>query len=326
MDPLDIASIAASGLGSIFGLFQQGQQSSNNAQMLALAQREQAMQELLAQKQLELSMAPRTDARGNTVYYMPGVGWQTSLSPTTQAIINSSDALTRQGMVNQLGRGELERSLSFNRRLQEGAAADPLLRAVMNGYGAPTKAGVGGTNAVADATAVGENADNMRRGFSAAALRTGGSTVPLSQNLSQIDRAGTAGLRSSLARSDANADPLFQSQLRQFQAGKLDPYNMLATRAGNSSDVPFQPENLSSGLDAAGMNAAYTGASKAAGGSEALYRGEMPVMTAYGNQTTPNYGLGITSFADALIGALKKNQSFSPNPTINRTSSTQTYF
>lgn len=308
MDPITIALLAGTALSTGSTLLGQGQQAALGREQLGLSRDVQGQQALLAQLQTQMAMAPRRDARGNTSFYQPGVGWDTNLSPTTRSIIGSSDEMTRRGLINQLIRGEGERKSSFDRRLTEGQAADPLLRAVMYGYGAPTKEGVAGSNAVANATAATEQGDNIRRGFSSAALRTGEGTVPLASNMSQIDKGATAGLRTALARSDAEADPLFQAQLKQFQEGKLNPYGMLRASSSNSNDLPFQPENLSSGVDAGLLSGAIYGPRSVGGGSEALYRGLVPTMSAYGAQTRPNYGLAAAGMTDMIVELLKQSR------------------
>lgn len=301
IDDAALVGLIGTGVAGGLNLMGQSNQQGYNAQSLQLAMQNYLLQKQQADRQYQLATASRTDARGNKTFYVPGVGWQTQLTPTTQSIINESDAITQANNRGQIVRGESDRSRNFQRRLTEGSAADPLLQAVINNYGGPTREGVTGKNTIANVTGAAENADAIRNGYTSAALRTGGSTVPLAANMNQLDRGGTAGIRSALAKSDAEGDPLFQAQLRNFQGNKLDPYNMLATRAGNSSDVPFQPENISSGIDSSLNSSASMGAYKGGAGSEALYRGLAPVLGAYGQQTTPNYDL----FAAGVTANLK---------------------
>lgn len=292
--------------GGLLNLLNQQGQQGNQQQALMLAQLNYQLQQEQVRKQYELATAGREDIRGNRTHYVPGRGWVVDATPETENIVRASDANTRNNLVNQLTRGEGERGAAFDRRLREGSAADPLLDAFMYNYGAPTREGVAGKNAVMNVTKASEGADAIRSGYTGAALRTGQGTVPLASNMRSLDRGGTMGIRSALATSDAQADPLFQAQLQQFQQGKLNPYNTLATRAGNSSDVAFAPENISAPLDAGMSNAAQVGAFKGATGSDALYRGIVPLLGAYGAQQPVNYDTFISGTGSILEQLLKK--------------------
>lgn len=302
------AAIGAAGSigGGLLNLFsQQGQQGLAREQ-LDLARQQLADQRLLAQLQIQMTAAPRTDARGNTVFYNPATGWETNLSPMTRGIVNASDAVAKDALVQQLTRGAGERSAAFNRRLTEGSAADPLLQAVMNNYGGPTKAGVAGKDAIAGVTAASEQGDALRRGYSGAALRTGSGTLPLASNLAQIDKGTTSGIRTALAKSQANADPLFQAQLQQFQQGKLSPYGALRASSANSTDLPFQPETSSNPVDTTMLSASTYGPRNVSGAGESLYRGIVPALTAYNAQKPVNYDLFAAGLGKSLEELLRK--------------------
>lgn len=295
MDPMTISALigaggsAASGLLNLFGQ----QDSKNNSTRLANEQL--ALQKLLANRQYDLATAGRTTARGDNISYVPGKGWVETPTDTTRSIIGSSDAVQRQQLVDMLTRGRGERDLALDRRLEEGSVADPLLQQIKYGFGAPTKEGVVGADKISRVTGVGEAADNAKGGVGAAFLRTGMNVNPTA--LSNIDRGAATGVRKALADSDANADPLFQAHMASFTKNKMDPYNVMATRASNIENIPFQPEQLSANLDANAANAAAVAGTRGAGGSEGLYRGFSPLINLANDRV--NY--------DTFAGGLTEN-------------------
>lgn len=313
MDPMTISALIGAGgsIGSgVMNLFNQGQQNSQQQQQLQLALQNYMLQKQQADRQYELSTASRRDARGNETRYVPGYGWTTDVTPGTKDIIQGSDAVQRQQLIDILTRERGEKGLARDRRLTEGSAASPLLDQQRFGYGAPTKEGVVGANKIAAATGVSENADNAKSGYATSALRSGTTTNPL--NFSNIDRGATTGIRKSLADVDANADPLFQQHMASFTSGKLQPYNTLATRASNVDNTPFAPETQSGNMDASMANAAAVGATRGtAGASEGLYRGMVPVLGAM-NQRPVNYDTFIGGVTDNLKNLLRGGSKGSP--------------
>lgn len=316
---------AAGSLGSgLLGLLGQGQQQQQQQQSLQLAMQNYELQKRQMERQYELATAGQRDARGNQTRYVPGQGWVVDTTPQTQSLINQSDAVQRQGMAEALGRGRLERGQAFDRRQQEGVAASPLLMQFMNRYGAPNREAVVGANNVANVTEAAEGADTIRGGFTSAALRTGSGGVPLQQSLASLDKGATGGIRSALARGNAEGGPLFQQMMDQWTAGKLNPYNTLATRASNVENMPFQPEGLSGNLDATALNRA-AGASRFGASAQPNSNALMAAML---GQRQPNYD----TFAAGITANLKNlpwDEWFgggSKTPTITRNSSTQSYF
>lgn len=324
MDPISLIGAGGSVVSGIMNLFNQGQQNRNQEAQLQLALQNYNLNKQIADRQYELSTAGRTDARGNVTRYVPGRGWVVDTTPGTKDIIQGSDAVQRQTLIDLLTRNRGERDLALNRRLGEGSAASPLLDAIRFGYGAPTKEGVVGAGKIAGVTGVSENADNAKSGYGTTALRTGTTTNPM--NFSNIDRGATTGIRKSLADADANSDPLFQAHLSSFMTGKLNPYNTLATRASNIENIPFQPESQSGNLDASMANAQAVGATAGTRGtSEGLYRGMVPVLGAM-NQRPVNYDTFIGGVTENLKNLLRSGGSKSSSPSYSGFSGTgETY-
>jgi len=302
------AGIGAAGsvIGGGLNLLGQSQQSANSAGSLQLAMQNYMLQKRMADQQYELATAGQTDARGNKTRYVPGQGWVVDLTPESQSQIKQSDAITRNRGVDDLTRGQDERSRNYNRRMSENDAASPLLAAMANGYGAPTREGVAGANKIAGVTSAAENADNVKSGFNSAALRTDMGGVPLQATLASADRGATAGIRTALAQGDANAGPLYDEMLGKFNESKLNPYNMLATRASNAEGSSFQPENISAGLDNGLTQRSSVGANVGGRGAAGINAAMTPLLGAMMSQRSPNYDTFAAGLTDNLKNFFKK--------------------
>lgn len=320
-DAIMMAPAAISMIQQLIGGDRQGkaQQDALQVQMENLAfQREQA------KKQYELATAGRTNARGDQTRYIPGQGWITINSPDTASRISVDNALNTKEAQRQFSQGEPTRTRNLTRQVQESSAAEPLLMQEAQGFGLPTKAGVKGKNAIAAATAASEANDLNQNAAAGAALRTG-------ERMPVMSGTGATGLRTALARSDVEGDSMFEAALKAAQGNKLDPYNMLATRA--SGAVPNLPESLSGDLNAGLGQAATVGAMRGVGTGA----GVNDASKAYGSQAMLGGQMQQPSY-DAFAGALAKmlkgkwgSSSGSDGPVFNdttfsgRTSTGDTY-
>ena len=295
----DAIGLGGSLLAGGMNLFGQSQQQGNQQAALQMAMQDYMLRKQALQQQYELATAGQQDARGNRTRYVPGRGWVTDLTPESRSMLNRSDAVQNQGYVESLTRGRDERSAAYKRRLDEGSAASPLLDAMRYNYGAPTREGVAGKNTIANVTGASEGADQARSGYNAAALRTGSGSVPLQNTIAGIDRGATQGIRSAIAKGRADADPLYEQMYGQWQQGKLNPYNMLASRASNVENMPFAPEQLSSGLDAIETRRAMSAPDANAKGMYGFGSALNPVLAMMTTQRMPNY--------DTFIGGLTDN-------------------
>lgn len=306
MDPITLLGAAGSLGGGIASLIGASNQQGLQQQQLQLAIQNYMLQKRQADRQYELATAGRTDARGNSTRYVPGYGWVQDVTSGTRDLIQGSDAIQRQNIIDMLTRGRGERDLALNRRLDEGSVSNTLLNEMKGRYGAPTKEGVVGSNKIAAVTGVNENADNAKSAYGTAALRTGTTTNP--QNFSNIDQGATTGVRKALAQVDAGSDPLFQQHMSSYMTGKMQPYNTMATRASNIENIPFAPETQSGNMDASMANAAAVGATRGtAGASEAIHRGIAPLSNAIGAQTQLPWGTFIGGLTENLKNMLRKD-------------------
>lgn len=296
----DDALMAAPAIVSIIQqMSQQGRQGRAQDDAMSIQMQNLALQQKLADRQYELATASRTNARGDKTVYVPGQGWVVQNAPDTASRIATDNALNRAEGVRQFTQGEPTRDRNLRRQGEEARASDPLLAQFEMGFGLPTRAGVKGKQTVADATATTEAADQTRSAATGAALRQGSGTAPLGSNLDTLDRNAASGLRTSLAQSDLKGDQMFESMLKAAQGNKLDPYNMLATRA--SGDVPRLPESLTGPLDTGLANASAVGAMRgvpSGAGVNDASKGIAAQLMLGGNQPQVSY--------DALSGVLAK--------------------
>jgi len=295
------AGILGAGLDFIRGQQQLGIQQ----RAIDQARRDADMQAYLTMRGMDLqqrmSTAGQRDVYGNRVLYDPNTNtWVTETSPQGQALINRSDLIQRQQDIRNLTTGQDERTLALQRRVAAGEGADALLRQFTNQYGAPTKEGVGGTARVAAATAATEPADIAKSGFTAAALRQGGSVPNLNVTLSSADRAQTSGLRTALAQ---DTSPLYQEMKANWQGNVLNPRSTLASES-SAPDIPFSPSTIPSTLDTDLTNRSirapstvwnpYTGYS--------LNAANKSLIDAMGNYNLPDYGTMGGALGKTIMG------------------------
>jgi hypothetical protein len=289
---------AISAIGSVAGgLLSMGGARESSANALQAAMLNYQLQKRIADQNYEIATAGKEDARGNKIVYEPGVGWKQYLTPASRSLVNQSDAIQRQQHTDWLGRGQDERRNAFNRRIIEGLTASPLLDEIRYQYGAPSREGVVGADKIAGVTAASENAENARSGFASAALRSGQGFVPLGRTLQDGDKGAVTGIRTALAKSDANASPLFESMRNNWMQGRLNPYNTLATRASNIENMPFNPEGITGPLDTSMMHSANAGVSGMSRAGLGLGSAANPLIAAMGQQ--PNWG--------SFVGGINNN-------------------
>jgi hypothetical protein len=258
-------------------------------------------------RQWQLATAGQEDVYGNRVIFDPTSNtWVTATSPQGQALINRSDAIQRANDVRALTQGQTEQDIGYQRRLDQGAAASPLLTQFARGYGAPTREGVVGRQAVAAATGSGEAADLARSGITAAALRSNGAIPNLQYSLSGLDRGAATGLRSALAQ---DYSPVYEEMKANYNSNRLNPYGTLASSASNASNIPFAPSSLPGTLNSDVANRAANAkisVPPAYAPGYGINSASGQLINALGNYKMPNYG-GMGSTLGTSLGDLYKS-------------------
>lgn len=223
------------------------QDEANAIQWANYQAQEQAnfLQRIMAERQYELMTAGQTDARGDTVRYVPGVGWVTEASPMSQSLINATDREQLQRLTgdSQLRRQGLQENSS--RRMEEGRWADELMRRAQE---VPEVSQQGIIQQLIARATEDTNAayDDTINRTATQALRSGASNA--GDVMSSINRQRGSDVRK--AGLDANIQGMdLYRQLTQGQQGfNSNLYNQIASRASNFEDVPFQPTNVNETL------------------------------------------------------------------------------
>lgn len=232
-------------LSGIFGARADNQAAAYNyaaMQENMRRQDEQAfLQRVMANKFYNMATAGQTDARGDQTEYIPGVGWVTTPSAMSDSLIKGSDAeqLARLGTDAQIRRrGLLENE---QRRGIEGRTADAQLEQLRE----QPEFSVQGLKDVllSRATADTNKAyDRTLDRIGTQAIRSGASNA--GAIMQDVNRQRADDVRRAGSGVDAQAMQLYNDLegARTGRQGNL--YNLLASRASNFEDVPFQPSNL----------------------------------------------------------------------------------
>jgi hypothetical protein len=106
MDPLTIALMAGTAAGGLF----QGQQQKH------LSEENLAFQKWLANEELKMGQASRTDAMGNTVRYDPALNeWTTDLTPSQRALSKAGEHEQQLSLTEDAARNRQTRERAFSR-------------------------------------------------------------------------------------------------------------------------------------------------------------------------------------------------------------------
>lgn len=241
MDPLSVIGAGAGAASALAGLF-----GGNDAQTLqaALAQRQLNQQYLLAQQAQQLATAGTRTARGDSVRYVPGIGWIESLSPVSTNLQGASDAESMARMTQDMPRARAGRAMNYSRRLDENSAANTMLNEFRNTTG-PTRAGVEAALTEQNLARVDDGVRNTRSAVNMQALRSGSGA---SRIIDSLAARGRSGVRSAIADARVAAPGVFNELNNDAKGNALNRYNLMATRASNIDDVPFEPSNVADAL------------------------------------------------------------------------------
>lgn len=117
IDPITATLTAGTVVGN---MLQSASQQRANAENLAF-------QKWLANEELKMGKASRTDAMGNTVRYDPGLNaWVTDLSPTQRALSKAGEHEQLLGLTDDAAKNRVIRERAYNRGM---GAADDFTRA-----------------------------------------------------------------------------------------------------------------------------------------------------------------------------------------------------
>lgn len=276
-------------LGGLFG-------DDANEEAAGVARQNLKFQREIANRILDAQLGSFVDARGNTVRYDPATKtWTTDVTPITQSLIEAGDAEQLQRLTSDAALRRSGMGANATRRADEGALADALL----DQFGGPSpysRESLEGLLSKSAMFGIDDAYDGVIQDFSRQALRTGSTGT------------GTtlAGLASQRAKDTSRA--LTDAQLQAYglyedlegkRSGRLgNSYNMMASRASNYADVPFQPSPIADAL-----SGTMTDRSRAALGAGQV--ASSGVGNAYGALANPDlYQSGIPGMVTAAGGIL----------------------
>jgi hypothetical protein len=196
----------------------------------------------------ELARAGQTDARGNQLVYVEGVGWVERPTATTRGILQAEDAENMQRLTGDAIRARMGRSNQFTRGLTDGANADAILSGMNEGQQSIDDLRSGLARAkVARAVSGGNNA---RRVLNLNALRGGAGGV----GAADIARNNVNDTRTALeeARLEAPGEATVRRTARIN--GAVSPYQAL-TRGLSPVDGPGSTSALADMLAKRGATA-----------------------------------------------------------------------
>ncbi len=302
-------------LGTVGGLFGQRDQEALAQAQTDLGFRQFYAQQRLQRLQEELATASETDARGNTRRYIPGVGWVQDVTPTTRGLLLAEDQERRQQLTGDAVTARSIRNANAGRQVGEGAAAQQLFRRYMDNAGrsVPELQGNMIVSSLADARA------SMQRPMSALLAARQGIDRG---GPSRIDGAQTSAI---LARAKLGAPSMANEEAGAAGQSRLNPYNLMATRASAPIDAAFNPSSISSELRTAGNMQNYLASNNMAGASRSLALGSEAPMKGFEalSRSQPNYGYAATAAGNSIakmIELLARRQTEPPDRNVNRDS------
>jgi hypothetical protein len=300
--PLDPVTGVLTAGTIVGGVLQSAAQQRANAESLAF-------QKWLANEELRMGQASRTDAMGNTVRYDKALNqWVTDLSPTQRALSKAGEHEQLLGLTDDAAKSRVIRERAFNRGM---GANDDFTRARADynyGYN-PSEGAV--TNDIADlilrsrSGRVGDDGPNkfLRQRGNLPVINTGaGNTGGVSGVADALLQARSAGLGE-------------RGQRQQQRQAKLPEMQSLAAMSDAGGGSPVQFPNFNNLFASEGDQS-----KQLLGAAEAGGKG---VGSAYSNiaKQKPIFDMGDTArLISALRGAPVSSRAKAPDPIASSTS------
>jgi hypothetical protein len=209
-----------------------------------LTEQQLAFQRDAFNKQFAAATDPVVDIRGNRTTYVPGVGWQTTSTPQTARLINASDTENYNRLTNDASLARTGRLANALSRRNEGNAAAGILPTLQaSPFGTSPKSMVDASYR-AKAHGIKQGYEGPENATITQALRGGATSSNVGNIMSKFAQreAGDLGAASDAALSEGNNN--WQNLTSNYRAGQGNLYNVLASRASNFDDVPFQPTSI----------------------------------------------------------------------------------
>jgi transposase-like protein len=253
--PLLAAAIGAGGsiAGGLIGARSQDKANEQNYQIALLNYYNQIEQQRQAQaeahRQDAESKLGSTDAEGNTVKFVPGVGWVQTRSAKGEEYAGE----LRKEELAQLQDLKNKREQAYKvqgRKGRQGNMSDALYEAYARNYRRDPSSLIGRKNLMAT-EASNEGFDEAMRQAMVDNIRTGGGNQ--AKIASQFGRDKFNSLRKAFQENEIGAVEGEENRYMQEQGNILNMANSLAQQAGEPFDAPFNPrsQDITSGLQSA---------------------------------------------------------------------------
>lgn len=291
------ATVAGSAIGA--GASRRANDQNYNLNLLNYYQREQERFDTIqqARRQEQDTKLGQTDAAGNRVHFVEGVGWVTELA---------EDQRTLQDLYQQEELAQLQNDLPKQRQLfnanverqgQEGLVADALLNAFQRIQRQDPRELENMLNGAAS-RGLAESGDASLSVAMRAANRAGSSNA--GRIASQMSEGRMKALADAFMNNKLNAQGTADDQYARDQGNVLNMYNMLASRASAAPGIGYNPRNIE------GMAAQQTGqAMSAQQGAAAALTNAFAKQGGTMQPVQPDYGLAnaVTTGGNALSSA-----------------------
>lgn len=242
----EILGAGASLIGGIMGSSAEKQAAQMNYNIALMNYYEQQRQfneaTAEARKQAAEGKQGYTDANGNRVYFAPGQGWVTQLSPQQKQLrdMYQTEEVTQLAHDIPLKRRMMMENVG--RQQQEGGFADALFAAMQRARPQNPQEIVGQRNLL--------SAEGINQGTRPAietatrnALRMG-NTTGAADIATRIGVGQGDALRKAFMENEAGARDQSQANFGSAQANLANMYNTFATRATSLPDAPYSPRNI----------------------------------------------------------------------------------
>ncbi len=252
MDPMTAMAIAQGGssiFSSIMGRGADNSAARNQAQLMQMQVNETANQNALRNYYMNRAYSDQklgsTNAMGDRVSFVPGVGEVVTLSDGSRTLLNASndEQLKRLTVDSPMARSMAQRN--YTRTGTENAAADETLRQLMSG---PTtsKSDLEAMFRTRMRKDAGEGFDQVQNNSARTALRTGTDNSKSTAKIAKQRGEAYANIGNEAALQATSAYDTMEGN-RVNRGSSL--YNLLASRAAGNPNTTFTP------FDTSGINA-----------------------------------------------------------------------
>lgn len=291
MIPALIGAAATIGGGLLgAGASRRASDQNYNINLLNYYQREQERFDAINQARRNEADAKlgSTDAQGNRVRFIEGVGWVTELSDEQEALRELYNREETEQLTNDLQKQRQLFNANVERQGREGTVAEALLNAFQRVRRTDPRETENLLN-LAASRGINQAADDSLSTAMRSANRAGSSNA--GRMASQMSEGRMQALADAFMNNTLNARQASDDQYAREQGNLLNMYNMVASRASAAPGIGYNPRNIE------GIAAQQAGQAQGAGNNaSAALTNAFARQGGTMQQVQPDYGM-----ANALI-------------------------